>query len=123
LTGSASLAEYHPLVPPRREVRSAVETNRGRVDDREEGFGDARIIEGALVFLKRIALDNVRSIEHLDLPATGSDGSVRKWTFVLGENGTGKSTLLRAIALVLAGREALPELPGNLETGSALGRR
>lgn len=65
------------------------------------------------MFLKRIALENVRSIEKLDLPVMNEGGDARKWTFVLGENGTGKSTLLRAIALVLAGSEALPELLGN----------
>lgn len=65
------------------------------------------------MFLKRITLENVRSIEHIDLPVFDAGGDVRKWTFVLGENGTGKSTLLRAIALVLAGSEALPELLGN----------
>jgi predicted ATPase len=71
------------------------------------------MIEGAVMFLKRITLENVRSIERLDLPVMDEAGEVRKWTFVLGENGTGKTTLLRAIALVLAGSEALPELLGN----------
>jgi predicted ATP-binding protein involved in virulence len=65
------------------------------------------------VFLRRIALENVRSIEQLDLPVTTTEGNSRKWTFVLGENGTGKSTLLRSIALVLAGSDALPELLGT----------
>ena len=32
------------------------------------------------------------------------------WTLLLGENGAGKSTVLRAIALGLAGSDALPEL-------------
>lgn len=65
------------------------------------------------MFLQRVTLENVRSIEHLDLPIATEPGEARKWTFLLGENGTGKSTLLRAIALVLAGSEALPELLAN----------
>jgi predicted ATP-binding protein involved in virulence len=65
------------------------------------------------VFLQGVELENVRSIEQLQLPVTTGDGDSRKWTFVLGENGTGKSTLLRSIALVLAGSDALPELLGN----------
>jgi hypothetical protein len=64
------------------------------------------------VFLKRIALENVRSLEHLDLSTTTQEDKPRDWTFLLGENGTGKTTLLRSIALVLAGSEALPELLG-----------
>lgn len=40
-------------------------------------------------------------------------GKVRRWTFLLGENGTGKTTLLQAIALVMAGSAALPELLGD----------
>ncbi|HEX8054821.1 MAG TPA: AAA family ATPase [Thermoleophilaceae bacterium] len=64
------------------------------------------------LFLERIVLENVRSIEHLDLPVTRADG-IRRWTFLLGENGSGKTTLLRSIALALAGSEAMPELLGT----------
>lgn len=46
--------------------------------------------------------------------STGSDGksAVRKTTFLVGENGTGKTALLQAIALVTAGSEALRSVPG-----------
>ncbi|MCP4664271.1 MAG: AAA family ATPase [bacterium] len=62
------------------------------------------------MFLKQIKIANIRGIRDLKLPFTDPAGEIRKWTLILGENGTGKSTLLRAIALVLAGRDALPEL-------------
>ncbi|HEY0153095.1 MAG TPA: AAA family ATPase [Longimicrobium sp.] len=62
------------------------------------------------MFLKRIELHNVRSIEHLELSFDTEAGTPRKWTLVLGENGTGKSSVLRSIALIVAGSEALPEL-------------
>lgn len=65
------------------------------------------------MFLSRIALDNVRSLESLALDFGAGDGSTRRWTLLLGENGCGKSSVLRAIALVLAGSEALPELLGE----------
>src|SRR5215213_1820411 len=64
------------------------------------------------MFLTRLVLDNLRSIEHLDLPMA-RDGDPRRWTIVLGDNGSGKTTLLRAVGLILAGSEALPELLGN----------
>jgi len=51
----------------------------------------------------------------LNISFSDADGKVRPWTFVLGENGAGKSTVLRAIALALAGSEALPEILGDLD--------
>ena len=65
------------------------------------------------MFLQRLVLENVRSIEHLEISFLKNADELRQWTFILGENGSGKSTILRAIALLLAGSEALPELLGN----------
>lgn len=74
------------------------------------------------MFLQRITLENVRSIERLELPFVRPDGKTRKWTMLLGENGAGKSTLLRSIALILAGSEALPELLGKPDTWIRFGK-
>ena len=65
------------------------------------------------MFLKSIRIDNVRAIADLELDFDGEDGGARKWTLLLGENGTGKSTILRCIALLLCGRDALAELLGR----------
>ena len=73
------------------------------------------------MFLKRLILENVRSIERLELPVTG-EGGTRKWTFLLGENGSGKSTVLKSAALVLAGSDALPELLVDPESWIRLGQ-
>jgi predicted ATP-binding protein involved in virulence len=62
------------------------------------------------MFLKFLRLENIRCIEHLELPLTATNDKPRQWTILLGENGAGKSTVLRSIALVLAGSEALAEL-------------
>ena len=62
------------------------------------------------MFLNRLVLENVRSTEHLDLSFADHDGKTRKWTYLLSENGCGKTTILRAAALVLAGSDALSEL-------------
>ena len=61
------------------------------------------------MFIKRIQIENIRAIADLELDFDGEDRRTRKWTLLLGENGTGKSTLLRCIALLLCGRDALPE--------------
>ncbi|MDG3007633.1 AAA family ATPase [Paludisphaera mucosa] len=65
------------------------------------------------MFLQRLVLENVRAIESLDLSFAAVDAPVRKWTLMLGQNGCGKSTVLKAVALLLAGSEALPELIGD----------
>ena len=62
------------------------------------------------MFLKHIHIENVRAIAGLELDL---DTHNRRWTLLLGENGTGKSTILRCIALLLCGRDALPELLGR----------
>lgn len=59
--------------------------------------------------LRRLHVENVRCIESVDVDFSLLD-SGRPWTVLLGENGTGKSTLLRCVALAMAGSDALAEL-------------
>jgi len=77
------------------------------------------------MFLKRLILKNIRSIEHLELCFDQEQEPLRPWTLILGENGVGKSTILRALALALAGGEALQDLLVNpadwVRKGSDLG--
>lgn len=67
------------------------------------------------MFLKEIELTNFKCHGHLKLYFTTGDTKkpVRKTTFMLGENGTGKSALLKAIALITAGSNALGDILGN----------
>ncbi len=73
------------------------------------------------MFLKEIELTNFKCHENLRLNfenqnvvsngnSNGKNSPLRKTTFLLGENGTGKSALLKAIALVTCGSSVL----GNL---------
>jgi hypothetical protein len=62
------------------------------------------------MFLRNILLENVRSLESCELSFDGADGGPRRRTLLLGENGTGGTTILRSIALLLAGGDALAEL-------------
>lgn len=64
------------------------------------------------MFLRHLRLQNVRAIRELDLSFATPNGG-RNWTYLLGENGTGKSSVLRAIALVMAGADAIAELVGE----------
>lgn len=80
------------------------------------------------MFLRRLVLENIRSIESLDIDFTiaGEPGKTRQWTCILGENGIGKSTILRSAGMLLAGSDALPKLLGEpkrwLRIGATLGR-
>jgi len=65
------------------------------------------------MFLKRLVLNNIRSIESLDLSFGTGNKKLRQWTLILGENGSGKSTLLKALALALVGAEGLQDLLGE----------
>ncbi len=54
--------------------------------------------------LKRVSLENIGPFENLTLEL--DLGFDRNWHIFLGDNGVGKSTVLRAIALALCGKEA-----------------
>ena len=62
------------------------------------------------MFLKEIHVKNLRCFDDVRLSFAEPDGAVRRWTVLLGENGTGKSTLLKAIALVTSGQRRLSDL-------------
>ena len=61
----------------------------------ESSFATTRTIE-------RIEIRNFRIIDHLVVDLLGRPG---EWRMLLGENGTGKSTLLQAVALALVDAE------------------
>jgi AAA15 family ATPase/GTPase len=50
------------------------------------------------MFLKKIHLQNFKGLEDIELSFETLQADNRKWTLILGENGTGKSNLLKAIA-------------------------
>lgn len=78
------------------------------------------------MFLRTLKLSNVRCFSDLEIDFSREEkrsqktGKIlptskrnRKWTVLLGENGTGKTTILRAAALVTAGSDGLTELLGE----------
>jgi len=68
------------------------------------------------MFLKKIKLTNFKCLSDISLSFEKDKKSNRKWTLILGENGTGKSNILKAIALVTSGSNALGELLGNIDS-------
>ena len=65
------------------------------------------------MFLKSIHLKNVKCFSDTFLSFENESADIRKWTLLLAENGTGKSTLLKAIALAVSGSDAIADLLGE----------
>lgn len=74
------------------------------------------------MFLKKIALQNFKCLEDIELSFEKTKTTNRKWTLILGENGTGKSNLLKAIALITSGSNALGELLGESNSWIKVGK-
>lgn len=74
------------------------------------------------MFLKKLTLTHFKCLANIELSFAQSPSENRKWTLILGENGTGKSNLLKAIALVTSGSSALGELLGNTDSWIQLGQ-
>lgn len=89
------------------------------------------------MLLRDLKLRHLKRIEALDLDFKDADGSPRKWTVIIGRNGTAKTTILQAIALAAAGgfranslvediRESLPDKrcpsePASIEANFTFG--
>ena len=54
-----------------------------------------------MLYVSRVQLSNVRCFETLDISLSRSDIEPPGWNLVLGDNATGKSTLLRSVAMGL----------------------
>lgn len=52
--------------------------------------------------LRRLHIENFKGLKQLDVSFIREDGSVRPLTLLLGANGSGKTSVLQAIALVLS---------------------
>lgn len=76
------------------------------------------------MYLRSATLRNIKCFEEIGLDFSSGRG-VRRWTALLGQNGLGKSTLLQALAVPLAGtgaiRELLPVAEGWVRHGADFG--
>ncbi|MGA4507149.1 AAA family ATPase [Propionibacteriaceae bacterium G1746] len=61
-------------------------------------------------WIERIVIKNFRPIRDIELDLSRSTSDEGPWTVLLGENGSGKSSILHAIALTMMGGEARREL-------------
>jgi predicted ATP-binding protein involved in virulence len=73
------------------------------------------------MYLRSLTLKNVKRFRDLTLSFERPDGSPRLWTVVIGENGTGKTTLLQAIAMAAVGRDHTIQLVANASRFRSIG--
>jgi len=73
------------------------------------------------MYIKKIVIENIRCFEHIEIDLSSQQGA-RMWTLLLGDNGVGKTTILRCIAMALMGSTSSPgsldELYGEWVRGS-----
>jgi hypothetical protein len=55
------------------------------------------------MWLRDLRVKNLKRLRDFTLDLRGADGEPRKWTVIIGPNGTGKTSLLQAAALAAAG--------------------
>ncbi|RKH42813.1 AAA family ATPase [Corallococcus sicarius] len=68
------------------------------------------------MYIKNLKIQNLKLLKNIELPFTNSDGSPRMWTVIIGENGTGKTSILQAIAMASAGQRNVTGLAENIES-------
>ncbi len=67
------------------------------------------------MYLEEVNLKRIAPLEDISLNFTSENGNPSKWIVLLGENGTGKTTILQMIALSLLGREMLSDVVQGVE--------
>ena len=75
--------------------------------------------------ISKLRLENIRCFEDVELSFEDNDGNVKNWSLVVGDNGRGKTTILRSLAVGLCDKEGvsalLSELYGFLRQCAARG--
>jgi predicted ATP-binding protein involved in virulence len=70
-----------------------------------------------MLYLKNLEIENVRCFgkkQRIDF--TDKNGDISQWTVILGDNGTGKTTLLKSIVSMLPAPQSFLEKRTNLDT-------
>lgn len=62
------------------------------------------------MYLSKIRIKNIRGFKSLEFNLERPDGSFAGWTVFTGSNGSGKSSLMRAIATCIIGRDTIRAL-------------
>jgi uncharacterized protein (TIGR02646 family) len=101
--------------PSEKRIQSASSVTDSREAAKEKHSVDGDSISAREAYfsglrrIERIEIENFKSIEHLTLTIP-PPGKRESWLMFVGENATGKSSLLQAIALTLLGEDHIKRL-------------
>lgn len=77
------------------------------------------------MYVERVALKNIKGFAEVDLDFSGTDGRHAGWAVVTGDNGSGKTALIKSICMAVLGpddsRVLLTDLRGWVTEGQKTG--
>ena len=76
-------------------------------------------LEGWKMYVRRLTISNIRSIESFEVRFSAAETA--GWHVILGANGAGKSSVVRSLALALAGPKEAAALRQNWSTWARFG--
>lgn len=97
--GFTSSKEQHSLEQTFIQEQKKKESSTGSKKSRDE------FLFGKTQYITRISIANFTAIEELTLEFPPPQQGKKPWLVLLGENGMGKSSILKAVALALMGEE------------------
>ena len=75
--------------------------------------------------ISKLRLENIKCFKNIEISFEDDEGGVKNWSLIVGDNGQGKTTILRSLALGLCDKEGasalLAELYGFLRRGETEG--
>lgn len=95
------LSEFN--MPPSVVVQDLVEMPYVEVDD-SNALRSYEAVGTRTIGVTRVTIKNFKGLEDISLDLASEAGS-GSWTMLIGENGVGKTSVLQAVALALAGPE------------------
>ena len=100
-----ALSDNHPEVLEfMKKLAQKVKTETERTGEKEASAG-----------YKRVRLENIGPFDNLELELD------QRWNILLGNNGVGKSTIIKAIAVGICGRDAQPYADRLIKIGETRG--
>ena len=67
------------------------------------------------MYIKKVTLENIRCFKDITIDLSSENG-INKWAVILGDNGSGKTSLLRCIAIGICDEDEAKSLLQDLET-------